>query len=111
MDDDFDDLVTTAGDDLGDLEELLVDVNAGQVLYALVNVDDDFLDDDGAVSIPWERFTYDPADERLVADVDLTMLENSPQLDVDEVFAEDELWLDAEIANELHRYWDIDRGS
>jgi hypothetical protein len=115
FDDDFDDLVDANGEDLGDIEDLLIDVNAGLVAYAIVDVDDDFVDVDGHVAIPWSRFTYergtdmdDADDARLVADVDVNTLESAPAIDIDDVFDDDDFRLDDAIRTELDTYWDVD---
>jgi hypothetical protein len=114
FDDDFDDLVDANGEDLGDIEDLLIDVNAGMVVYAIVDVDDDILDVDGDVAIPWSRFTYergtdmdDDDDARLVADVDVTTLESAPVIDVDADFGDDDFRLDDALRTELDTYWDV----
>jgi hypothetical protein len=113
FDDDFDDLVDANGEDLGDIEDLLIDVNAGMVVYAIVDVDDDFVDVDGQIAIPWSRFTYergtdmDDDDARLVADVDVTTLESAPVFDVDADFGDDDFRLDDALRTELDTYWDV----
>lgn len=111
FDDDFDDLVDANGEDLGDIEDLLIDVNAGMVVYAIVDVDDDILDVDGDVAIPWTHFsldqTTDTDDARLLADVDVTTLESAPVIDVDANFGDDDFRLDDALRTELDTYWDV----
>ena len=114
FDDDFDDLVDANGEELGDIEDLLIDVNAGMVVYAIVDVDADILNVDGDIAIPWSRFTYerganmdDDDDARLVADVDVTTLESAPVIAVDANFGDDDFRLDDALRTELDTYWDV----
>lgn len=112
FDDDFDDVEDPNGEDLGDIENLLIDVNAGMVVYAVMDIDDDILDMDDEVAIPWSRFTLDESaddgDGRLVGDVDAATLQSAPVIDRTADFGDDDFRLDDALRAELDSYWEID---
>ena len=72
-----------AGEKLGKVEELMIDVVTGRVAYAVLSF--------GAVlgvggklfAIPWTSLTVDEAQKRLVLDVDKALLEKAPGFDKD----------------------------
>jgi sporulation protein YlmC with PRC-barrel domain len=71
-------------EDLGDLEDLLINLEQEQVQYAVLSVGD-FLELGGKrVAVPLDRITIDPAQQLVSADVDQQALEEAPDItDVD----------------------------
>jgi hypothetical protein len=111
-DDNLDDILGANGEEIGDIEDLLVDADAGRVIYALVEVEDDILQvDDRLVAIPWERLALDAEEDGFTTDVDLSMLEGSPVLDLNAAFADSAIRLDDAVRNELDTYWELDGDS
>jgi hypothetical protein len=111
-DDNLDDILGANGEEIGDIEDLLVDADAGRVIYALVEVEDDILQvDDRLVAIPWERLTLDAEEDGFTTDVDVSMLEGSPVLDLNTAFADSAIRLDDAVRNELDTYWELDGDS
>ncbi|HZD42695.1 MAG TPA: PRC-barrel domain-containing protein [Methanomicrobiales archaeon] len=64
------------GEDLGNIQELMIDLNTGQILYAVLS----FRGDLGAekyFAIPWEAVTIRPDEQVFIVDVDKEKLENA----------------------------------
>src|SRR5690606_15967916 len=94
-DDDLDDLENAAGEEIGDIEDVLIDADAGQVVYVIVEADDDMLlADDRVVAIPWERLALNADQDGFTTDVGVTMIEGSPEINLDDAFAESEIRMD-----------------
>jgi sporulation protein YlmC with PRC-barrel domain len=79
-----DNVVNAEGDDLGELQELMIDLDTGGIAYAVLSFGG-FLDvGDKLFAIPWEAITVDEAEERLILDIDEETLENAPGFDKDD---------------------------
>lgn len=102
------DLIAADGEELGELEDLFLDVDAGQIVYGVVEAGAFLLVDQRTVVIPWERLTFNETDEQFSTDVDQTELEESPEVDLDEAFADSEVRMDDSLRSELDAYWGID---
>ena len=111
-DDDLDDLENAAGEEIGDIEDVLIDADAEQVVYVIVEADDDMLlADDRVVAIPWERLALNADQDGFTTDVGVTMIEGSPEINLDDAFAESEIRMDDALREELDIYWELDGGS
>lgn len=85
--DDFE-VENTAEDDLGDTEDLLINVEDGRILYAVVDVGGFLGIGESEVAVPWSAIPLDEAmlaeDEEIFrTDVDLDFLEAAPTIDLD----------------------------
>ena len=93
--------------DLGTIEELMIDPASGRVAYAVLCLGGFLGFGDKLFAIPWSMLTLKPEDRVFVLDVDRQVLENAPGFDADDWpdFG-DERW-GAEIHNYYGRrpYW------
>lgn len=102
------DVVNAEGVDVGEIEDLLIDVEAGEVVYALVDVGGFLGVGERNLVIPWARLTLDADGEIFSTDVDEATLEEAPEFDVDEAFDDSEIRMDDRLRAELDAYWDLD---
>lgn len=77
------DVVNSAGEDLGDIEAIMVDVERGHVAYAVLSFGG-FLGVGGKLfAIPWSALTLDADKKCFILEVDKQRLENAPGFDED----------------------------
>ena len=69
------------GEDLGKIEDLMVDVNTGEVDYAVVSFGGFLGIGDKLFAVPLQAFRVDANDEELVLDETKERLENAPGFD------------------------------
>ncbi len=79
-----DTVVNPAGEELGNIEELMIDLDGGRVSYAVLSFGGFLGLGDKLFAIPWEAFTLDPEEEVFVLDVNKETLENAPGFDEDD---------------------------
>jgi sporulation protein YlmC with PRC-barrel domain len=71
------------GDDLGHLEEIVIDLEGGRVSYAVL-ASGGFLGlGDKFFAIPWDLLTVDTDNKELVLDVSKETIQNAPGFDKD----------------------------
>jgi sporulation protein YlmC with PRC-barrel domain len=100
-------LVNTAGEDLGEIEELLIDLEQGQVVYGVTDVGGFLGIAEKSVAVPWERFQFAAEDQEFVLDVDQAALENAPELDfTNDAWMDDGWAADPEWDVEIRQYWE-----
>jgi sporulation protein YlmC with PRC-barrel domain len=96
------DVQTNQKEEIGEIDELVVDFQNNQVKYAILSFGG-FLDiGDEEVPIPLAAFSLQPENELLLLDADEQMLEDAPELD-------DDFWtnpVDEEIEAEITNYWE-----
>lgn len=91
-------------EDLGEVEDLAIDLESGQIAYAIADIGGFLGLGEQTVAIPWSQFSLDRSDDEItfVTPVDAEVLENAPEVDLttwpEHATAE---W-DAEVAG----YWD-----
>lgn len=71
------------GEDLGKLEEIMIDLDEGRVAYAVLSFGGFLGVGDKLFAIPWEALTVDTENEEVVFDVQKEVLENAPGFDKD----------------------------
>lgn len=70
-------------DDLGEICEIMLDKQTGQVVYAVLE-SGSFLGLGGKLyALPWKAFRYDPNEECFILNVDKERLKNAPGFDKD----------------------------
>lgn len=79
-----DDVVNAAGEDLGNLEEIMLDVESGRISYAVLSFGGFLGLGDKLFAIPWSALTLDTEQERFVLNVSRERLENAPGFDQDD---------------------------
>jgi uncharacterized protein YrrD len=72
------------GEDLGKLEELMLDLNSGRIAYAVLSFGGVLGLGDKLFAIPWEAFRLDPENEEFILSVDKEMLKDAPGFDKDD---------------------------
>lgn len=89
-------------DDLGEIEDLLVNVDENRVSYAVADVGGFLGIAETAVAIPWERVAFDEVEEHFTINADEEDLTNAPSIDMSEI----ENWqIDTAWEQELDAYW------
>lgn len=78
-----DKVVDTAGEKLGKLEDLMIDLDRGTIAYAVLSVGGVLGMGDKLFAIPWSSFRVDTAEKQLVLNVDKAVLESAPGFDKD----------------------------
>lgn len=72
-----------AGEDLGKIEEIMIDVQTGRVAYAVLSFGGFLGIGDKLFAVPWQALTLNEADHEFVMNVDKATLENAPGFDKD----------------------------
>jgi sporulation protein YlmC with PRC-barrel domain len=74
-----DQVVNPAGQDLGTLEDLMIDLENGRIAYAVISFDHGFLGFGGKrFAMPWPMLELDHAAKRFVINVSREVLEEAP---------------------------------
>jgi len=76
-------VVDNAGEKLGKLEELMIDVVTGRVAYAVLSFGSVLGIGGKLFAIPWTSLAVDESNRRIVFDVDRKVLEQAPGFDKD----------------------------
>ena len=76
-------VVNQENEDLGNIEDVVLDVEAGRVAYAVLSFGGFLGMGDKYFAIPWEAFRFDVTDKRAVLNVAKVMLKNAPGFDKD----------------------------
>lgn len=91
-----------ADEKLGDIKDIMLDVNSGRIAYAVVSVSEGFLGlDSKYFAIPWQSLRFDTDREIALLDVSAEQLKNSPGFDKDN-------WPSApqrEFVDEVHSFY------
>ena len=72
-----------AGEDLGKVEEIMVDVPTGRVAYAVLSFGGFLGMGNKLFAVPWDALTLDEGKKEFVLNVDKQKLENAPGFDKD----------------------------
>jgi hypothetical protein len=72
-----------AGDDLGKIEDIMLDVRSGRVAYAVLTFGGFLGMGNKLFAIPWQALTLNERDHEFILDVDKGVLENAPGFDKD----------------------------
>jgi sporulation protein YlmC with PRC-barrel domain len=78
-----DKVVNTAGEQLGTIKELMIDLDGGLIAYAVLSFGGILGMGDKLFAIPWEAFTIDTDNHTFILNVDKEVLENAPGFDKD----------------------------
>lgn len=90
-----------AGDDLGTIEHIMLDVPNGRIAYAVMSFGGFLGMGDKLFAIPWNALELDTEDHAFVLDVDEERLKEAPGFDKDHwPSMADERW-----ATNLHQYY------
>ena len=72
-----------AGEDLGSVDEIMIDIPSGQVAYAVVSFGGVLGLGNKLFAVPWNALTVDEDEKCFVLDVDKQTLETAPGFDKD----------------------------
>ncbi|MNL50725.1 PRC-barrel domain protein [compost metagenome] len=98
------DVYNSAGEDLGSIKEIMIDVPRGRVAYAVLSRGGVLGIGDKLFAIPWKALTLDTDRKCFVLDIDEETLKNAPGFDKDNwPSMADETW-----ARNLHTYYKQD---
>jgi sporulation protein YlmC with PRC-barrel domain len=70
-----------AGQDLGRVDELVLDLDSGRISYVIVSLGGFLGIGDKLFAVPWELFSLQPGEPRLFLDIDKQMLEDAPSFE------------------------------
>jgi sporulation protein YlmC with PRC-barrel domain len=71
----------SAGEDLGKIDEIMIDIPTGRVAYAVLSFGGFLGMGDRLFAIPWSLLKVDEDEKAFILDVDKTILENAPGFD------------------------------
>lgn len=90
-----DDVVNPAGEDLGKVEELMIDLGTGRITYAVLSFGGFLGVGDKLFAIPWESLQLDQERRAFILDVDKETLEDAPGFDKNDwPQTHDPVWLE-----------------
>jgi len=72
-----------AGEDLGKIEDLMVDLNSGRIAYAVLSFGGFLKMGNKLFAVPWQALQVDTLNKQFLLNVDKTVLENAPGFDKD----------------------------
>jgi sporulation protein YlmC with PRC-barrel domain len=98
-----DNVVNAAGEDLGEIKAIMLDVESGRVAYAVLSFGGFLGMGNKLFAIPWSALTLDADEKRFVLDIAKDRLDNAPGFDKDHWPA----MADASWARHLHEYYDV----
>ena len=94
-------VVNAQGETVGEIEEIMLDVRAGRIAYAVMSVSGFLGIGEKYFAIPWHAFTMDTDNDRFILDVDKERLKNAPGFDKDHwPSMADQRW-----GTEVHAYY------
>ena len=76
-----DKVVNTAGEELGTIKELMIDLDGGLIAYAVLSFGGFLGLGDKLFAIPWEALTLNTEDHNFILDVDKEVLADAPGFD------------------------------
>ena len=71
-------VVNTQGENLGKVEEVMIDAVPGRVAYAVLSFGGFLGVGDKLFAVPWKSLNYDPQQEAFVINADKRLLEKAP---------------------------------
>jgi sporulation protein YlmC with PRC-barrel domain len=97
-------VVNRAGEDLGKMHDIMIDIHSGRIAYAVLSFGGFLGIGDKLFAIPWGRLTVDEANRQMVLDVDKQTLERAPGFDKENwPDMSDPAW-----GTQLHSYYNTD---
>jgi sporulation protein YlmC with PRC-barrel domain len=98
-----DDVVDAAGDGLGKIEAIMLDVTSGRIAYAVLSFGGFLGMGSKLFAIPWSALVLDARHKRFILDVSKERLESAPGFDKDHwPSMADRAW-----ATDVHEYYEV----
>ena len=79
-----DDVYNLKDEDLGDIKEIMLDINSGRIAYAVLSFGGFLGIADKLFAVPWSALRLDTANKRFLLDVDKERLESAPGFNKDD---------------------------
>lgn len=101
------DVYNRMDEDLGDIKEIMLDMQTGQVAYAVLSFGGILGMGNKLFAVPFQALELDTVNKRFILDVSKERLENAPGFDKDN-------WPDmasAEFSSEIHSYYGTQPGA
>jgi sporulation protein YlmC with PRC-barrel domain len=76
-----DKVVNPRNEELGRIEELMIDLDSGRVAYAILSFGGILGLGDKLFAIPWSVLAFEPAERRFILDVSKELLQRAPGFD------------------------------
>jgi len=76
-------IVSPAGEELGNLKDLMIDLDEGQVNYAVLSFGGFLGLGDKLFAIPWDALTINPENNTFILDMNKDQLKDAPGFDKD----------------------------
>jgi hypothetical protein len=73
----------SAGENLGKVKELMIDLPTGRVAYAVLSFGGILNMGNKLFAVPWNALTLDEDEKQFILDIDKSRLENAPGFDKD----------------------------
>lgn len=77
------DVYNCQGEDLGDIKEFMIDMQSGQIAYAVLSFGGILGMGDKLFAVPWQALELDTANKRFILDTNKERLEDAPGFDQD----------------------------
>jgi sporulation protein YlmC with PRC-barrel domain len=93
----------SAGEDLGKIHEIMIDVPTGRIAYAVLSFGGVLGIGDKLFAVPWSALRVDEDEKQLILDVEKSRLENAPGFDKDN-------WpdmTDTSWGSQIYRYYGV----
>lgn len=98
------DVYNHSDEDLGDIKEIMLDMQTGKVSYAVLSFGGFLGMGEKLFAVPWNALTLDPVNERFILNVDKERLKSAPGFDKDNwPDMADQSWRQG-----IHDYYGID---
>ena len=98
-----DNVVNGAGEGLGEIQAIMLDVGAGRIAYAVLSFGGFLGLGNKLFAIPWSALTLDTTNHRFILDASKEQLEAAPGFDKDHwPSMADRTW-----ATDIHAYYDV----
>ena len=98
-----DNVANAAGEDIGKIEAIMLDVAAGKIAYAVLSYGGFLGVGSKYFAVPWSAFTLDAPEKRFLLDIGKDRLENAPGFDKDHW----PMMADRQWAADIHSYYDV----
>ena len=72
------------GEDLGKIEDIVIDLQSGRVAYAVVSFGGGFMHEGKFLAIPWASLAVDQGDKKIILNVPKETLESAEGFDKDD---------------------------
>jgi len=77
-------VVNPAGEDLGNIEDYMIDLDNGRIAYCVLSFGGFLGMGDKLFAVPWSALTLDTVNERFILNIDRERLKDAPGFDKDD---------------------------